>query len=76
MKTITLAATFDGARIRLQEDFPIPKNARLLVTQPPGRPQTRAPGVGRVFRAMSCPGLWAGRTQVYARHGEGTEPAL
>lgn len=32
MKTITLTATFDGERIRLEDDFPLPKNARLLVT--------------------------------------------
>jgi hypothetical protein len=32
MKTITLAATFDGERIRLEEDYPLPLNARLLVT--------------------------------------------
>lgn len=32
MKTITLSATFDGERIRLEEDFPLQKNARLLVT--------------------------------------------
>ena len=32
MKAITLSATFDGDRIRLEDDFPIPKNARLLVT--------------------------------------------
>lgn len=35
MKTITLTATFDGERIRLEDDFPIPKNARLLVTVVP-----------------------------------------
>jgi hypothetical protein len=32
MKTITLSASFDGERIRLDEDFPLPKDARLLVT--------------------------------------------
>lgn len=32
MKTVTLAATFDGERIRLEEDYPLPLNARLLVT--------------------------------------------
>ena len=32
MKAITLTATFDGNRIRLEDDFPIPKHARLLVT--------------------------------------------
>ena len=32
MKTITLSATFDGERIRLEDDHPLPKNARLLVT--------------------------------------------
>ena len=32
MKTITLTATFDGERIRLEEDYPLPLNARLLVT--------------------------------------------
>lgn len=32
MKTITLTATFDGERIRLEDDFPLTKNARLLVT--------------------------------------------
>jgi hypothetical protein len=32
MKTITLSATFDGKHIRLEEDFPLPKDVRLLVT--------------------------------------------
>jgi hypothetical protein len=32
MKTITLSATFDGERIRLEDDYPLPKDARLLVT--------------------------------------------
>ena len=32
MKIITLSATFDGECIRLEEDFPLPKDARLLVT--------------------------------------------
>ena len=32
MKTITLSARFDGERIRLEEDFPLRKDARLLVT--------------------------------------------
>jgi len=32
MKTVTLSATFDGQQIRLEEDYPLPKNARLLVT--------------------------------------------
>lgn len=32
MKTVTLAATFDGQHIRLQEGYPLPRNARLLVT--------------------------------------------
>jgi hypothetical protein len=32
MKTVTLSATFDGQQIRLEEDYPLPKDARLLVT--------------------------------------------
>jgi len=32
MKTITLSATFDGERIRLEDNYPLPKDARLLVT--------------------------------------------
>lgn len=32
MKTITLSATFDGEHIRLEDDYPLPKDARLLVT--------------------------------------------
>ena len=32
MKTVTLSATFDGQQIRLEDDYPLPKNARLLVT--------------------------------------------
>ena len=32
MKTVTLSATFDGQHIRLEEDYPLPANARLLVT--------------------------------------------
>jgi hypothetical protein len=35
MKTVTLSATFDGEQIRLEEDYPLPKNARLLVTVVP-----------------------------------------
>lgn len=31
MKTITLTASFDGEHIRLEENYPLPKNARLLV---------------------------------------------
>ena len=38
MKTITLSARFDGERIRLEEDFPLAKNARLLVTVLPDGP--------------------------------------
>lgn len=32
MKIVTLTATFDGERIQLQENYPLPLNARLLVT--------------------------------------------
>ena len=32
MKTITLKAVYDGEQIRLEEDYPLPKNAKLLVT--------------------------------------------
>ena len=32
MKTVTLSATFDGQQIRLEEDYALPTNARLLVT--------------------------------------------
>ncbi len=32
MKTVTLSATFDGQHIRLEDDYPLPKNARLLIT--------------------------------------------
>ena len=32
MKTVTLSATFDGQHIRLEEDYPLAKDARLLVT--------------------------------------------
>ena len=32
MKTVTLSATFDGQQIRLEEDYPLPKDARLLIT--------------------------------------------
>ena len=32
MKTVTLSARFDGERIRLEDDHPLPKDARLLVT--------------------------------------------
>ena len=32
MNTITLSATFDGERLRLEADFALPKGARLLVT--------------------------------------------
>lgn len=32
MKTVTLSATFDGQNIRLEEDYPLRKDVRLLVT--------------------------------------------
>ncbi len=32
MKTVTLSAIYDGEHIRLEEDFPLTKDARLLVT--------------------------------------------
>lgn len=32
MKTVTLSATYDGQQIRLEDDYPLPKNARLRVT--------------------------------------------
>ena len=32
MKTVSLTARFDGRHIRLEEDYPLPKNARMLVT--------------------------------------------
>lgn len=32
MKTTAFSATFDGERIRLEDDLVLPKNARLLVT--------------------------------------------
>lgn len=37
MKALTLLATLDGERIRIEDDHVLPKNARLLVTVlPPG----------------------------------------
>ncbi len=37
MKALTLSAVFDGERIRLEDDFPLSANTRLLVTVlPPG----------------------------------------
>jgi hypothetical protein len=35
MKTVTLSAHFDGDRIQLDEPFPLPVDARLLVTLVP-----------------------------------------
>jgi len=32
MKTISLAAKFDGQHIKLDEDYPLKRNTRLLVT--------------------------------------------
>ena len=32
MRTITLSAVYDGEHILLEDDYPLPKNARLLVT--------------------------------------------
>jgi len=32
MTTITLSAIYDGEHIRLEDDYQLPKNARLLVT--------------------------------------------
>ena len=43
MKTITLSAKFDGEHIRLEEEFPLRKDARLLVTVlPEGADEERA----------------------------------
>lgn len=42
MKTITLSARFDGQHIRLEEDFPLRKDARLLVTVLPEDPLEEA----------------------------------
>ncbi len=36
MKTVTLSAAFDDQQIRLEEDYPLPKDGRLLVTVLPG----------------------------------------
>lgn len=38
MKTVTLTAHFDGERIRLDELFPLPPEARLLATILPEPP--------------------------------------
>lgn len=38
MKTVTLSATFDGQHIRLEEPYPLPPHARLLVTVLPAEP--------------------------------------
>lgn len=35
MKTVTLSARFDGNRIQLDEPFPLPVDARLLITVMP-----------------------------------------
>ena len=41
MRTVTLSAHFDGDRIQLDEPFPLPVDARLLVTLVP-EPSTDA----------------------------------
>ena len=47
MKTLTLTATFDGERIRLEDDYPLSKDARLLVTVLPAEADDEA-----AFRAF------------------------
>ena len=42
MKTVTLTAHFDGEHIRLDEPFPLPPEARLLVTILPEPPPDAA----------------------------------
>ncbi len=41
MKTVTLSAIFDGHQIRLEDDYPLPKDARLLVTVLPEESEFR-----------------------------------
>lgn len=42
MQALTLSATFDGEHIRLEDAYPLPKNARLLVTVLPSADTTFA----------------------------------
>ena len=54
MKTVTLTAHFDGEHIQLDEPFPLPSKARLLVTILPEPP----PDSGREdWHALSKAGL-------------------
>jgi hypothetical protein len=53
MKAITLCATFDGEHIRLEDDFAIPREARLLVTVLPSDRET----VRRDWRAFAAQSL-------------------
>jgi hypothetical protein len=38
MRTVTLTAAFDGERIRRGDDYPLPKDAKLLVAAVQIRP--------------------------------------
>lgn len=42
MKTTTFSAVFDGKHIRLEDDHPLPKNAKLLVTVLPAEADDEA----------------------------------
>lgn len=53
MKTVTLSATFDGQHIRLEEPYPLPVKARLLVTILPSEPDAE----GAALLAQAAQGL-------------------
>jgi hypothetical protein len=63
MTTITLSAIYDGEHIRLEDDYPLPKNARLLVTLIDAAPE----GEGEFRRDWSLLSLHA-LSRAYAEH--------
>ena len=51
MKPVTLTAIFDGRHIRLEQDYPLSQNARLLVTLLPEG------GAREDWRGLASPAL-------------------
>ena len=56
MKTISLSATFDGEHIKLEEAFPLSKNARLLVTVLPEN-ENEDPAFREYWKQLALAGL-------------------
>lgn len=57
MKTVTLSAHFDGEHIVLEDAFPLPSNARLLVTVLPEAPEGTLMEFRRAWDAIAADAL-------------------